>query len=314
MRHPFSTEQTLQSHQPCTCQPLRSFLSPGGYAVIQENFLPIASSLNRALRSTLAELFPRATPCSLLLLHIAQFEFISLSSTDAPIHKKLSYHAPISLQEQIVHIIQRTLRASDQVLTDEQGAGAAILFPQVDEEGIIRIVERVSRGIKLLQSETVVPPLQYETEITLGIASYPEPSSTLEEWLVRAGEIQEKITFRPVVAARTERPRTKPLRVSEASKNPRSKEARLQEARANGIPFMQIPSRLPTRLKQLIPYSLALKLRCAPVGRNHNQLTVAMANPLDDQAISCLHETTGMTIYPVSCEIAALETLLASGW
>lgn len=314
MRHPVSTEQASQSHSLCACQPLFPSLKPEEPVGAQKEFLPVAPTLRLALRSTLADLFPRSTPCSLLLLHIAQFEYISLPPTDTRVHKKLSYHAPMSLQEQIVHIIHRALRSSDQILADAQGAGAAVLFPQVDCEGIVRITERVSRSIRLLQSETIVPPLQYETEIALGIASYPEPARTLEDWLARAGEVQEKITFRPVVIARSERQRARVVRATEAIRNPRSKEARLQEARANGIPFMQIPSRLPTRLKQLIPHPLALKLRCAPVGRNHNQLTVAMANPLDDQAIKHLHETTGMTIYPVSCEITALETLLASGW
>lgn len=314
MRHPISTEQASRSHHPCACQSLFSSLYPEELVDTQREFLPVAPALYHALRSALVDLFPRSTPCSLLLLHIAQFEYISLPPTDTLVHKKLSYHAPLSLQEQIVLSIRRTLRADDQILTDVDGAGAALLFPQVDCEGIARIAERVSRGIKLLQSETIVPPLQYETEIVLGVATYPEPSCTLEHWLAQAGEVQEKIIFRPVVATRAERSRTRAIRAAEALRNPHSKEARLQAARANGIPFMQIPSRLPTRLQQLIPHPLALKLHCAPVGRNHNQLTVAMANPLDDQAIQYLREATGMTIYPVSCEITALETLLSSGW
>ncbi|HJT56759.1 MAG TPA: hypothetical protein VJ761_09705, partial [Ktedonobacteraceae bacterium] len=85
-------------------------------------------------------------------------------------------------------------------------------------------------------------------------------------------------------------------------------------ARANGTPFMQLPSRLPQRLKQLIPYELALEIRCAPVGRDHNRLTVAMAHPSNIHAIQRLREVTGMTIFPVSCEAGALETLLTNGW
>jgi GGDEF domain-containing protein len=266
------------------------------------------------LRTSLEQMLPTLESFSLLLLHIAQFEHVQLPPTSAVIRQRVSYHASANLQEQILHNIRRTLRADDQILADEQGTGAAILFPEVDQEGIARIAERISRSINLLQAETVVPPLQYETEIVSGFASYPSPARTLEELLYHSGQIQERIVFRPAVIS--QRPCT-PMRTSRSEdlvRKSRSKETRLLKAHANSIPFMQIPSRLPTRLKQLIPYSLAVKLRCAPVGRNHNQLTVAMANPMDTQALGLLREATGMTIFPVSCEIAALDILLASDW
>ncbi len=197
---------------------------------------------------------------------------------------------------------------------EASGTGAAILFPGVDQEGIACIAQRISHSIHLLQAETVVPPLRYETEIVLGLGVHPGPSGSLEELFEHAGQIRESIIFRPAVvpvpASETERPG----RVDGSSRQVQAKEARVREARANGIPFMQIPSRLPTRLKQLIPYALALELRCAPVGRDHNRLTVAMANPTDTRAVYFLSEATGMSIFPVACEIVALETLLASGW
>jgi hypothetical protein len=77
---------------------------------------------------------------------------------------------------------------------------------------------------------------------------------------------------------------------------------------------MQLPTCLSASLQQLIPYPLALELRCAPVGREHNRLTVAMANPGDLQALDHLQAATDMIIFPVSCEREALEILLASGW
>jgi hypothetical protein len=77
---------------------------------------------------------------------------------------------------------------------------------------------------------------------------------------------------------------------------------------------MQLPAQLPARLKQLIPYSLALEIRCAPVGRDHNRLTVAMADPTNTESIRQLCEATGLSIFPVSCDVPALDTLLANGW
>ena len=62
-------------------------------------------------------------------------------------------------------------------------------------------------------------------------------------------------------------------------------------ARASGIPFMQLPTRLPQRLKQLIPYQLALEIRCAPVGRDQQHRIVPQPKqPLD---LGVQHEHPG---------------------
>src|SRR5947209_14375044 len=80
------------------------------------------------------------------------------------------------------------------------------------------------------------------------------------------------------------------------------------------VPFMNLPAQLPRRLKQLIPYPTAFELRCAPVGRDHHCLTVAMADPINNAAIDRLREMTGLTIFPVSCDVSALNALLAHKW
>lgn len=302
--HSAAAESRTEKREPCSCSPL--FPAEGSDNSTQERQdIPVAPALGKILRVALARHFPRSSPLSLFLLHITQFEHLSMPPTSSIVYKRLRYHAPASLLEQIVQIIRRTLRADDLVLTDEQGSGAALLFPEVDQEGMSRIVERVSSSIHLLQAETVTPPLFYETEIVLGAGSYPRPATSPDALFACTGRVRERITFRPAVLSRHEHPQPIPpdrARVAPA--------ANIQA----GVPFMQIPSRLPTRLKQLIPYSLALDLRCAPVGRDHNRLTVAMANPADTRAISHLRETTGLAIFPVACEISALETLLASGW
>src|SRR5579883_323005 len=307
-RHSASAESHASEHEPCSCPPL---FPAGSDAPAQEHWsVPIAPPLRTLLRTTLARHFPRSTPLSLLLLHITQFEHLPLPPTSPIVHKRLRYHAPASLLEQVVQTVRRTLRADDLILTDKQGSGAALLFPEVDREGMARIAGRVSASIHLLQAETVTPPLRYETEIALGFGSYPQPAGSLDTLLACAGRVREPITFRPAILAQTE-PSIRPER---AARTEHPGTASPANAQAGGIPFMQIPSRPPTRLKQLIPHSLALDLRCAPVGRDHNRLTVAMANPTDTRAISYLHKTTGLTIFPVACEPSALDTLLASGW
>jgi hypothetical protein len=308
IRYPVSTEHLPQAQALCSCTPPGSFVlaetSADEDQERHEELIPLAPTLNVDLQTALASYFPRSEPFSMLLLHITQFEYIQMPPTSLIVHKRMNSHAPASFLAQVIHPIRRTLRASDLVLVDECGSGAALLFPQVDRVGIACIAERISRSINLLQAETVVPPLRQQTEIVLGVGSYPEAAASLEELLIQSARVHERVVFRPAVLPELVPLRSRAIRASKP----------VRRDAGQGVPFMQIPSRLPTRLRQLVPYALALELRCAPVGRDHNRLTVAMANPADARAIYHLREVTGMTIFPVSCELSALETLLASNW
>ena len=318
IRYPVPTERLPQSQELCLCVPPGSvMLAQMSASEIQESrgeAILLAPTLNSALQSALMSHFPCSMPLSLLLLHITQFEYIQTSPDLSGVHKRVNCHAPASFLAQVLHSTRRVLRASDLVLFDECGSGAAFLFPQVDRVGIARITERILHSINLLQAETVVPPLREQTEIVFGTSSYPELALSPEELLIQASVVRERVVFRPAVLPDSVPLRARTARARETTRRGTAQGGRGRAAHPQGVPFMQIPSRLPTRLKQLIPYSLALELRCAPVGRDHNRLTVAMANPADTQAIYQLREVTGMTIFPVSCEPSALEILLASNW
>lgn len=319
IRYSAPTERLAQNQEPCSCVlPGSGSLSDECANADQERWeeesIPIAPELNALLQTALADHFPRSAVFSLLLLHVTQFEHIQMPPTSPIVHKRVSCHAPASFLDQMLHPIRRTLRASDVLLADEQGSGAVFLFPQVDRVGIACIAERISHSIRLLQAETVVPPLRQQTEVVLGAASYPEFATSLEELLLQAGRVRERIVFRPAVLPEPVSQRTRATRGNEPARRTTRQSERVHAAHSQGVPFMQIPSRLPTRLKQLVPYTLAQELRCAPVGRDHNRLTVAMADPADALALYHLREVTGMTIFPVSCELSALETLLASNW
>jgi hypothetical protein len=124
-----------------------------------------------------------------------------------------------------------------------------------------------------------------------------------------------RIILRPAVTTQLHGTRSIGLvEVNLYNRNQDEENDSLAAARSNGIPFMQLPTQLPSRLKQLIPYTLARELRCAPVGRNYSRLTVAMVYPTDIQAIDRLRATTGMTIFPVTCEAKALDDLLDHRW
>ena len=317
IQSPAPAEASIQAQELCSCVPpgpcALAVDSEGEDQERQVEFVPIAPALSELLQAALAELFPCAPPFSLLLLHVTQFASVPLPPGSPVMRQRLNCHAPASFLEQVLHPIRRTLRVSDHLLVDAGGSGAVLLFPQVDRVGIACIAERILHCINLLQAETIVPPLRQQTEIVLGTGSYPEPATSLEELLAGAGQTRKRIVFRPAVMPEAAPPGPRG-RKSATARRASNRGERTRPAHPQGVPFMQIPSRLPTRLKQLVPHALALELRCVPVGRDHNRLTVAMADPEDAWAISHLREATGMVIFPVCCEPSALEILLASKW
>lgn len=286
---------------------------------------PVTPELGRYLRSELAASFPRSTPISFLLLHVSQLDHVHISPKSAVLHKRHRFHAPQSFLEQVLANVRRSIRASDRVII-HAGTGAAIIFPDVDQEGLYSIAERIYQSINLLQPETVIPPLARETDIFIGVASYPEPAKSFEAFLEQAGRAAYRLTLRPAVTAQLRSRQGEPAGAANDAGQDASRSGSLRSrhedvpdrlppgVQKSGIPFMQLPARLPRRLRHLIPYHLARELRCAPVGRDHNRLTVAMAYPADAAALGLLKEATSMVIYPVACEAQALDALLANEW
>jgi Type II secretion system (T2SS), protein E, N-terminal domain len=288
---------------------------------------PITAELKSHLYRILSASFPRSTPLSLLLLHISQLEHVLTAKQETTPYQYLRLHAPSSFLDQVLVNVRRTIRAGDQILAHE-GIAAVIIFPDVDQQGIYRIAERVYQGISLLQAETVIPPLRRITDVLIGVGSYPEPAASLEELLYHLGLIAHKLTFRPAIGRQ---PRSVKSTHTAADKVPEQQflleERKLQGEDSNehisspprqayngSIPFMQLPSHIPRRLQQIIPYQLALAIGCVPVGRDRNRLTIAMADPANMDALTQLEKVTGLTIFAVSCEAEVLKELLAKGW
>ncbi len=300
----------------CTCLPLSPLLSvpPRDDTTDSCDITPASQELYHDIRVRLHHYFPRSTPLSLLLLHISQLEHIHIAPQTAVLHKRQRFHAPASFLEQVLVNVRRAIRDSDQLLIQE-GIGAALILPDVDQQGMYSILERVHQSIRLLQSETVIPPLKRETDIVMGIGSYPEPGTSLELLLCHVSSTVHRLTLRPAIMAQMwSGKETTPVANKPLERFVEQAESASENTIRGNVPFMQLPVKLPARLKILIPYSLALDLRCAPVGRDHHCLTVAVADPTNLEAIQRLSEITGMTIFPVTCEIAALDALLAEKW
>ena len=311
----------------CHCQPLAllqavPWQAPDEDELDYDKVTPTTTELNASIRTQLSTLFPRSTPLSILLLHVSQLEHIHIAPQTAVLHKRLRYHAPASFLEHVLVNMGRTIRANDHILV-HKAVGAAIIFPNMDQHGIFNILERVYRNVSLLQAETVIPPLKRETDVVMGISSYPEAGPSIEHLLHHVSITARRFTLRPAIATQlwniaanskeAEDSVAQAHPVPQAALDVDDTEPRLGKVHST-IPYMRLPSQLPTRLKQLIPYHIACELRCAPVGRDHHCLTVAMVDPTNCEVIDTLRQLTGLTIYPVSCDAAALSTLLVNKW
>jgi hypothetical protein len=82
-------------------------------------------------------------------------------------------------------------------------------------------------------------------------------------------------------------------------------------ARKLGIPYLSLlPRKPPQGVQQLVNPKLAQELRCYPLGRERNMLTVAMSNPQDESVLARLQHETGLHIFPVLTHPQELQTAL----
>ncbi len=306
----FAGDEQAITTDPCHCTPLSSLhmVQRGGSEQEKEELLVLAApELNSRLRAHLQDLLSHIDTLSIILLHVSQVEPPPIVPPSLLPPRRQHYHVADSFLDQMMMNVRRVIREDDTILL-QPGSGAALVLPNVDAQGAYRMLERIHRSLDLLQGETVIPPLTRETTILLGSGSYPEQGKTAEQLLYATGAVLRHITLRPALAPQPKSVSSFTVREQKMSF---SSDALKLPARVNvAAPFMHLPAELPRRLKQLIPYHLAQKLNCAPVGRDHHCLTVAMANPGDKEAVHCLEECTGMTIFPVSCEEEELLALL----
>jgi hypothetical protein len=306
---------------PCDCLLLVKPASHEAAGQEDDLFVPIPVELHRQVSTLLSSMLPSSSSFSLLLLHAAQLEPRQVVPPSAIIQKRQQYHAPAGVLEQILTSMRRVIRRTDAIAVQPDIA-AALLLPSVDYQGISGILERVYHSISLLQAETLLPPLTYETAITLGIGTVAPATKSAEPLLLQAGRVARCVKLlappsvqpwkEPIPLYSSPSKRPTPSMTTQERSNERNN-GRNGKAR-HAIPFMRLPAQVPDRLKALLPYQLAREWRCIPVGRNQQSLTVAMAEPSNAHTLHLLAEATSMTIFPVSCEVDALDLLLDEAW
>ncbi len=140
--------------------------------------------------------------------------------------------------------------------------------------------------------------------VSIGHSAFPQPQISVEELLHAAHATRKHFGER---VQRAWQRNTRSLSAEERTQT----EELPSLARKLGIPYLTfLPSRPPQRLLQVVSARLAQELRCYPVGRERNMLTVAMLNPQDHQALERLRQETGLLIFPVLTHPEALESAL----
>lgn len=171
---------------------------------------------------------------------------------------------------------------------------AGSLTPQ-DSARVVRAAWRVRRLITVDTSEPSLPatrqPALDDARITPADAS-----------VTRAGHGERRAS---IVALKHE-----PREVAGGEARPDS-EALRAAARALGVPYAQIPRRLPAACRRAIAPELARALRAVPIGRTRGVLTVAMQNPRDTCSVRRLRGATGLTVFPVLADADEIERALA---
>jgi Type II secretion system (T2SS), protein E, N-terminal domain len=142
--------------------------------------------------------------------------------------------------------------------------------------------------------------------MTIGHSGYQESNESIEGSIEAANFVSLRYTWQ------AEKPSRKPLRHLQALHQATEEDTGLPAlARKLGIPYLTLlPHKLPAGVQRLVNPSLAQELRCFPIGRERNTLTVAMQNPQDNAALDRLHEETGLFIFPVLAHPGALQLAL----
>ena len=142
--------------------------------------------------------------------------------------------------------------------------------------------------------------------LMIGHSAYPAPCMDAYEFLEAASE--PALRFELIAEKQTR----KQLAQQAQSAQQQADEDELPTlARKLGIPYLSLlPRKPPQRVQQLVNPKLAQELRCYPLGRERNMLTVAMSDPQNQSVLARLQQETGLHIFPVLTHPQELQTAL----
>jgi hypothetical protein len=207
----------------------------------------------------------------------------------------------------LLESIRPLVRKTDHVFLHQHTC--YFVLPEANLQGAEIVEERLWEALlwrthNMDEQETMRP-----TQLAIGYGAFPDPHSSPAELLHAASEVSKHFNEHANRAIRHRRPRDDE-REKELAQQVEKEELPLL-ARKLGIPYLTLlPRELPQRVLQTVNARLARELRCYPLGRERNMLTVAMLNPQDHNTLERLHRETGLSIFPVLTHPEALDRAL----
>jgi hypothetical protein len=220
---------------------------------------------------------------------------------------KLNTHRSMTTNrstQYLLNDLRALVRKTDSVLL--LGNNIYFLLPGANKQGgqIVqnRLWEALLWRVHNLSERDIMRP----QSIAIGHSSYPMQDKTIRNFITASYEACFRFDTQPEKATRKH---------AEVLQDRHAKDEIDQElptlARKLGIPYLTLlPRKLPQSLQHLVNPKLAHELRCYPLGRERNMLTVAMLNPVDHSALDRLKRETGLHIFPVLTHPQALQVAL----
>lgn len=189
--------------------------------------------------------------------------------------------------------LRRFIRKTDQILLNENTI--YIFLPKALLEGAELVQNRLWEAMLWHIHNAGEQNFLQPSFMSIGHSAYPHPNADVLACIQTAEAIQLRFEVQP------ENP---------VQAQPKDDAAYIL-ARQLGIPYLSLlPRTLSPRVLQIIQPQLAQELRCYPIGRARDTLTVAMSDPRDEQALTRLEQETGLRIFPVVVSSQELQTAL----
>ncbi len=239
-----------------------------------ENTQPIATSMKHLITNGIDQIA--------LVVITLHFDSVYTKQAAAHIQQSTSYY-----QEHL----RRLVRKTDHITLIENAM--YFLLPKAHLQGAALVQSRLWDAMLWhmhnASEQNVLRPLA----INIGHSAYPDPIAALPTCIQAAKKIQRRFEAQ-----------------TENQVSTKDADAYIL-ARQLGIPYLPLlPRTLSPRVLQMVNPKLAQELRCYPVGRARNTLTVAMSDPRDEQALTRLEQETGLHIFPVVVSPQELQTAL----
>jgi hypothetical protein len=187
--------------------------------------------------------------------------------------------------------LRRLVRKTDHIIRIKNTM--YFLLPKTHLSGATLVQNRLWDAMLWHIHHTSEQNMLRPSSMSIGHSAYPDPSTTIQTCIRTAKKIQHRFETQAENQARTKDNNSYML------------------ARQLGIPYLPLlPRTLPSSILQTVSPELAQELRCYPVGRARNTLTVAMSDPRDEQALIRLKQETGLHIFPVVVSPQELQIAL----